>query len=283
MEQKIKHPVMRYHGAKFRLAPWIQSFFPDHRTYVEPFGGAAGVLLQKNKSESEVYNDLDGEISNVFFVLQDPEKSLELQRLLLFTPYSRREFELSYEPTDDIIERARRVLVRSHMGFGSAGATKHITGFRIDSARKYGTAAHLWAKYPQQITLFCQRMQGVVVENKPALEVLKNHDRLDTLFYIDPPYKFETRNMGSNRKYYQHEMTDQDHEELLLEVEKLKGFVILSGYDNDQYNDLLPGWGKRKTEARISAGRGTGIRTECVWMNNKCSKHQVQMRLFGSC
>lgn len=165
MEQtQITRPVMRYHGAKFRLAPWVMQFFPDHFTYVEPFGGAAGVLLQKPRSYSEVYNDIDDEISNVFRVLQDKDMAADLQRLLLVTPYSRAEFEISYEPTDDPVECARRVLIRSHMGFGSAGATKHRTGFRVDSARQYGTAAHLWAEYPPQIQLFCKRLQGVLIE-----------------------------------------------------------------------------------------------------------------------
>ncbi|MCK4793825.1 MAG: DNA adenine methylase [Desulfobacteraceae bacterium] len=275
----IKKPVMRYHGAKFRLAQWVMSHFPDHHTYVEPFGGAAGVLLQKPRSMSEVYNDLDADIYNVFKVLQDKNQTAELQRLLLVTPYSRNEFELSYEETTDPVEQARRTIIRAHMGFGSAGATKHQTGFRIDSARKYGTAAHLWFEYPAEIASFGNRLQGVVLENRPAIDVLKNHDREDTLFFVDPPYLHETRSMGGHSRCYNHEMTNEDHEELLDTLQHLEGYVVLSGYDSGQYNDLLPGWEKRSTTARISAGRGTGIRTECIWLNNACAKHQSQHRL----
>ena len=280
-QPKITSPVMRYHGGKFRLAKWIQSFFPPHRTYVEPFGGAAGVLLQKKPSESEVYNDLDGDISNVFFVLQDKESCLELERLLMVTPYSRREFEKSYKETLDPVERARRTLIRAHMGFGSAGATKRQTGFRIDSARKYGTAAHLWASYPEKISNFCRRLECVLIENRTALEIFEGHDRVDTLFYVDPPYRHDTRVMGGHGRYYQYEMTDSDHEQLLNALLELEGFVVLSGYDSDQYNDLLSSWKKYSVTARISAGRGTGTRTECVWLNPRCQKNQAQMELFG--
>lgn len=194
---------MRYHGAKFRLAPWVISFFPDHYTYVEPFGGAAGVLLQKERSLSEVYNDLDEEIVNVFRVLQDKDQALELERKIRVTPYSREEFKTSFDLTKCPIESARRTLIRAHMGFGSAGATKGKTGFRIDSAREYGTPAHIWARYPNEIAAFVERFQSVIIENKPAIEVIDNHDRHNTLFFVDPPYLHATRKMHGNG-YYRH-------------------------------------------------------------------------------
>jgi len=275
----ILHPVMRYHGAKFRLAPWVMSFFPEHYTYVEPFGGAAGVLLQKSRSLSEVYNDLDGDIVNVFRVLQDRALADELINKLLVTPYARAEFNISYEPTEDIVEQARRTLIRAHQGFGSAGATKQRTGFRIDSARKYGTAAHLWAKYPAQIAAFVDRLQAVVIENKAAGEIIDNHDREDTLFFVDPPYVQSTRVTRSGG-YYNHEMSDDDHIKLIDQLLQVSGFVVLSGYDSEMYNDMLAGWDKRSTTARISAGRGAGIRTENIWLNPACSALQQQSQMF---
>ncbi|MCK5606398.1 DNA adenine methylase [Candidatus Pacearchaeota archaeon] len=274
-------PVMRYHGAKFRLAKWIMSFFPKHEIYVEPYSGSAGVLMQKKKSISEVYNDLDGDIQSVFSVLQDKKLSKELQKLLLVTPYSRREFETALIETDDIVERARRTIIRAQMGFGSAGATKKGNGFRIDSARKYATATQLWAEYPASIASFCERLQGVIIENRPALKVLENHDTEKTLFYVDPPYQHSTRSMGSSRQYYRHEMTDLDHEALLKTLLGLDGFVVLSGYDNRMYQDMLHGWQKYSTESRISAQRGTKIRIECVWLNPAAHKKKPQQELFN--
>ena len=274
----ITSPIMRYHGAKYRLAPWIMSFFPDHYTYVEPFGGAAGVLLQKPRSMSEVYNDLDGDIVNVFRVMQDKDLADELQRQLLVTPFSRAEFNISYESTDDPVEQARRTLIRAHMGFRSAGSTKNKTGFRIDSARKHGPAAHLWARYPDLIIGFLDRLHGVLIENKPVIECIKNHDRPDTLFFIDPPYVHSTRLLGKNR-CYNHELTNDDHVQLLEHLNQVTGMVVVSGYDSDIYNDLLRSWEKRSTSARISAGRGTAVRTECIWLNQNCANGQIQLSL----
>lgn len=279
MANKIP-PVMRYHGAKFRLAPWVMSFFPPHKVYVEPYGGAAGVLLQKPKSEREVYNDMDQEIVNVFKVLRCPKASRELSQKLQLTPYARTEFELSYTACGDRIEQARRTLIRAQMGFGSAGATKNTTGFRIDMNRDYGTSASLWAEYPQHISQFQHRLNGVLIENRPALQIIENHDRKDTLFFIDPPYVHSTRVMQKNSSGYKHEMTDNDHQTLINTLLDVKGLVVLSGYDNDLYKHQLTHWQCHKTFARASAYRGTTQRTECVWLNPACAALQNQPDLF---
>ena len=276
----ITAPVIRYHGAKFRLAPWVLQHFPPHTCYVESFGGAAGVLMQKPRSYAEVYNDLDGDIVNLFRVLQDPTTRAGLTERLVFTLYSREEFELSWEPSTEPIERARRTIIRAQMGFGSAGATKGVTGFRIDTKRKYGTAQSLWATYPEQLAEVGQRLSGVLIENRPGIEVIKAHDSLETLHYVDPPYVHETRYKGaSSGRYYLHEMDDPEHRELIGALLKLDGMVVLSGYPSELYAELLPGWTNYSTSARISAGRGTANRTECIWLNSACMQQVSQIGL----
>lgn len=268
----IASPAIRYHGAKFRLAPWIMQFFAPHTTYVEPFGGAAGVLLQKQRSYAEVYNDLDGDIVNFFRVLRVPDLRRQLLELVSLTPYARADFDEAWEETNDPVERARRTAIRAQMGFGSAGATKGTTGFRIDTRRAYGTAQHLWAEYPQAIAAVGQRFQGVLIENRPAIEVMQQHDRNDTLHFVDPPYLLSTRVLQANGKgYYRHEMTDADHQALLQVLLELEGMVVVSGYDSELYNDMLAGWETFQTKSRISARRGTALRTEVVWINQACS------------
>ena len=156
------------------------------------------MLLQKERSYAEVYNDLDGDIVNFFQVLRDSSSRQKLLDAVMFTPYARAEFETAWEETADPVERARRTAIRAQMGFGSAGATKGETGFRIDTRRAYGTAQHLWAEYPQAIVAAGQRFQGVLIENRPALEVMRQHDAPDTLHFVDPPYLHGTRVLQAN-------------------------------------------------------------------------------------
>lgn len=272
IDVKIKHPAIRYHGGKFRLAPWIIEQMPEHVCYVEPFGGAAGVLLQKPRSYSEVYNDLDGEVVNLFRVLRNPELNQRLQDACRLTPYSRDEFCHAQQPATDSVERARRMVVRACMGFGSAAGIGGNSGFRGDSKRKYANAAHLWERYPENLAALCQRLQGVIIENKDALSVMRAHDAQTTMHYIDPPYVPETRVQGN--RYYAYEMTVEGHEQLLAVARTMTGMVMISGYDTEVYNDMLSGWAKTEKTSRISAGRGTKVRTECLWLNPAAQQKQ---------
>lgn len=263
-------PVLRYHGGKFRLSPWLYGFFPKHEIYVEPFGGAASVLLRKPRSHGEVYNDLDQDIFNLFQVLRDEMAATRLRELCELTPYSRDEFQLAYMHTDDPIERARRTIVRSAMGFGSGAATGHKTGFRCEARRKHATSADVWVRYPPVLSWVSKRLRGVNIENRPAGQCIASHDTDRTLFYVDPPYMMETRSIGSSGHVYRHEMTEQQHQELLQQLLSVKGMVALSGYASDLYSDMLTGWRCETKQARISAGVGTGIKTECLWLNPQC-------------
>lgn len=221
--------------------------------------------MQKERSYAEIYNDMDGEVVNLFRILRDPEMNARLQEVCELTPYSRDEFILSKEMSNEPLERARRMVVRACMGFGSASGLGGNSGFRSDSKRKYALASHLWAKYPENLAAVCDRLSGVIIENKPAIELIKQHDSEDTLFYLDPPYVTETRVKGN--RYYNYEMTDEQHQELLSVAKSVTGFVLISGYDSELYNDSLCGWRKVAKESRISAGRGTKLRTESLWLN----------------
>lgn len=276
----ITAPAFRYHGGKFRLSPWVHQHLPAHRTYVEPFGGAAGVLLTKPRSYAEVYNDLDGDVVNFFRVLQDPAQRDRLAEACALTPYARAEFEQAWEMTSDPVERARRLLIRAQMGFGSAGATKGKTGFRIDSQRAYGTAQHHWARFPDGLAAVAERFSGVLIENRPAIEVMRQHDCAQTLHYLDPPYVHSTRVMQAGKAgYYRHEMTEGDHEELLDCLKSLRGMVVVSGYRTDLYDAALQDWRRVETRARISAGRGCTLRTECLWISPSASTSGHQQGL----
>ena len=251
-------PIMRWHGGKWRLAPWIISHFPAHRVYVEPFGGAGSVLLRKPRSYAEVYNDLDGEAVNLFRMVRD--RGHELRALLEVTPFARSEFMESYEPSEDALEQARRTVSRSFMGFGS-NAHNRRTGFRSNSNRSGTTPANDWANYPAALDAIIERLRGVVIECRDAMEVIATHDSQETLIYVDPPYVAGTRDKGSDYKF---EMDDNDHMDLAKFLSDAKGMVIVSGYESKIYEEAYQGWQK---VTRAALADGARKRVEALWIN----------------
>lgn len=269
--QEPKRPVVRWHGGKWILAPWIISHFPDHRIYVEPYGGGGSVLLRKHRSYAEVYNDLDDDVVQLFRVLRSTSESKALVRAIKLTPFSRIEFNEAYQPHENPIERARRTIIRSMMGFSSDVVGKTIsasrgfrpgTGFRANSNRSGTTPARDFANYPNILEQVIERLRGVVVEHRDALECMAQHDSPETLFYADPPYPHSVR--SKQRGSYNHEMTEQDHERLLDFLKGIKGYVVLSGYQHPLYDSL--GWNCVKKKAFAD---GALERTECLWLNPK--------------
>lgn len=283
--EPIKRPVLRYHGGKFKLAKWIISHFPEHRVYCEPFAGAASVLLQKPRTYSEVINDMDGEVCNVFRVLRDPTQARELERLLRLTPFARIEFDAAYLAAADPIEQARRSIVRSFMGFGSAAHNSdHKTGFRANSNRSGTTPAHDWCNYPNVLTEFTARLMGVVIENRAAAEIIQQHDSFETLHYVDPPYPLSTRNSLRKNGCYRFEMTDDDHRALASVLYEVFGMVVLSGYPCELYDrELFPDWQRIE---RPSFADGAEPRTEVLWLNaaasQRLAKEQQQLSLVDA-
>lgn len=260
----LTRPALRYHGGKWVLAPWLISLFPAHRVYVEPYGGAASVLLRKPRAYAEVYNDIDQDVVALFRVLRNPDQSAELVEMLRCTPFARDEFKAAYDRADCPIEQSRRLIVRSFMGFGSDGCNASInTGFRGNSNQSGTTPAHDWVNLPDAYLAITERLRGVVIENRDAKLVMAAHDGPETLHFVDPPYLHETR---SSVGAYTHEMSEQDHEELIEFLKTLEGAVVLCGYPSEKYSESLTGW--RRVD-RSAFADGARKRTECVWLNSK--------------
>lgn len=264
-----ERPVLRYHGGKWLLAPWIISLMPRHRIYVEPFGGAASILMQKPRSYAEVYNDRWDTVVNVFRVLRDPKTAHRLQELLELTPFSRSEFEECGEQDissiADEVERARRTILRSFCGFGSASTNaRYATGFRANSNKSGTTPAGDWKNYPENISSFVHRLRGVCIENRHATEVIEQHDTPESLFYVDPPYMNDTRNMQRANAAYVFEMSDTDHQDLAAHLHRVRGMVMLSGYRNELYEQLYGKWQRFDRQAMADGARP---RIESIWMN----------------
>lgn len=261
-----RRSILHYYGGKWRLAPWIISHFPEHRIYTEVFGGAASVLLQKPRCYSEVLNDLDDELVNLFRVLRDPDMSKQLIHQVMLTPYSRSEFVESYKAVSDPIEQARRTLFRSSAGFGSGAACGHQTGFRANATASYTTPAQDWSRFWRAIEPVTKRLSGVVIECKPAIDVLTAFDGEGVLHYVDPPYLLSTRNQnGHYNGVYRHEFgSDSEHIELANVLKSLDGFVVLSGYHSPLYGDLFSDW---KAIERTGYSDGQGERQEVLWLS----------------
>ena len=259
----VSRPVLRYPGGKYLMADWIVSHFPQHNLYVEVFAGAASVLMSKQRSNGEIYNDLNGDVVNVFRVLRDPLQAKRLEELLRLTPFAFDEYKACYQPCDDPIERARRIIFRSFAGIGSDSVFRN-NGFRYSKQNKSGTVpAQGWMRFPDAVDQFTKRLQGVVINNLDALEVIQKYDGVDTLFYLDPPYLKSTRTSGSVR--YDNEMdSDSSHEKLAELLYSIKGMTVLSGYYSPLYEKLFPDW---KVMKKVSKSQIGSRRIECLWLS----------------
>jgi len=272
---KPRRPVLRYFGGKWKLAPWIISHFPEHRVYIEPFGGAASVLMQKPRTYAEIYNDIDGEVVNVFRVLRDPILAATLQRLLWLTPFARAEFNEVFVPIpEDPVEWARRTIFKSYSGIGSetifrgarAASGLPTTGFRSAPHQKgRATPAGEWARYPWEISIFCARLQGVVIEQRPAIDVIRQYDDKGAFFYVDPPYVREACRRRRDHGY-RHELTAKDHLELATVLSSIRGMAIVSGYPSELYEDIYKEW--RTVEIAAHTGsKYPGHVREILWLS----------------
>jgi DNA adenine methylase len=265
---------MQYYGGKWRLAKWIISHFPKHHLYCEVFGGAASVLMQKEPSAVEVYNDIDSSVVNLFRVLRDPEKAADLKRLVELTPYSREELRLCLEHSSNDVENARRLLVRVNQSIGYEPQT-NTAHWR----NKYTKRDHVdtWRTYTDYIPLFTERLRAVQLENLTWQKMFDLYDSPSTLFYLDPPYVPSTRTKGSHDNAYAHELTDSDHVEFCKAACNLQGMAVISGYDCEIYQDILTDW---KTETLVTTSRSNKPRTETLWINRACQEGLERNSLF---
>lgn len=263
--------VLKWPGSKWSLASRIVSLMPKHNIYLEPFFGSGAVFFTKAPCNTEILNDLDSEVVNLFKCIRDyPE---ELANLIYFTPYSREEYKNSYERSGTDIERARQFLIRSNMA--RAGMQYYTSGWRHAGPMLGATCKQRvvgeWNKLPSRILEVANRLKDAEIENTDAVELIKKYNHKDCLIYVDPPYLLSTR----KQRYYNVEMTDEEEHRKLIEVLKNhSGPVMISGYDSKLYNNLLSDWTRHEFETQAEQGKK---RTEIVWTNFKSSN---QLSIF---
>lgn len=261
--------VIKYPGSKWAIADWIIQYFPEHHTYLEPFFGSGAVFFRKSRSHIETINDLDGEVVNFF---EQVKYNLEnLCREIYFTPYAREEFERAYrENPEDKLKQAVNFCIRLNMGYGFRTNGEKVGWKRDVQGRERAYAAENWKSLPQRLTETAERLRGVQIENRPAIELIQDFNYKTALIYCDPPYLLETR----SQKQYAKEMTDQDHKDLLEVLRNHKGYAIISGYETELYDDILHGWHKKETVSRTQSGEK---KKEVLWMNFEPEGQQISM------
>lgn len=266
MNTEIK-PILRWPGAKWRIAQWIINHFPKHGTYLEPFFGSGAVFFTKPPSGTETLNDLDNNIVNLFRVIR--EHPYELVRLIECTPYAKAEYEYcrkTYKTEQDNIERARKYLVAVWQGFG--GKTYQETSWAHDRTNSVFRPRY-FAEVPERILNIVGRLRRVQIENRDALELIDMYNKKNCLVYADPPYLAKTR----TNLHYQYEFAKEEQHKQLLEVLlHHKGPVLVSSYSNQLYDEWLVlenGWDKQSIRVQTNAGHSN---TECLYINPICNK-----------
>jgi len=227
--------------------------------------------MRKPRSKIEVLNDIDDRLFALYRCVRDPSLHLMLAYALDATLFARKEFELSCLPVDRstyniendyLVEVARRLIVRGSMAFGTGKEESDRAGFRDYTGPARSAPVRDWDGVDAMITALHERLKGIIVDSRDAVEVIKRHDSPHTLHYVDPPYVGSTR-AERERSHYKHELDEPDHQRLLDVLMAVKGMVVLSGYTSMFYTEILQDW---RWVARDFQTTG-GTRTEVIWLN----------------
>ena len=278
MEKCKLNCVLKYPGSKWRIVDKLVELIPPHHTYLEPYLGSGAVFFRKAPSDIETINDLDWDVVNLFQCIR--EDSEKLARLIMTTPYSRQMYDDAFK-SDPIMEvlsegnrflKACQFLVRCWQGHGFR-SNGYKVGWKNDvQGRERMYALWNWYRLPEWVIEIAERLRRVQIECSPAIELMERYDYENVFMYLDPPYLLGTR--CGKQKQYKHEMSDDEHEEMLQKALISKAKIMISGYASEMYDDMLAGW--RRKEFRSHAEMGSK-RTEVVWMNYESG--QMELRL----
>lgn len=254
---KRQSAALRYPGSKWSLATEIVGLFGDHYHYIEPYFGSGAVFFSKPISPHELINDMNSQVVNFFRVLRDQTENFLFA--LEATPWSREEYDESHLLTGNAVEDARRFVTRIWQAHASDLAKK--TGWKNRGSKQPARGMSVrWQRVPSELALMAMRLKDAEIENRPALEVMRRFSTRDTLIYADPPYLMETR----TQKMYAHEMTVDDHLEMLDVLKSHRGPAVISGYENSVYRKQLKGW--RKICVKPPKVEKQADRMEVLWV-----------------
>jgi len=260
---------LKWHGGKHYLAPKIVALMLPHIHYVEPYAGGLSVMLAKDpEGVSEVANDLNGPLTGFWQCLMNPDLFEQFHRHVSAMPFSEALFDNAMAAVKgDLVSDAAAFFVCCRQSM--AGRMKDFAPLsRTRTRRGMNEQASAWMTAVDGLPAVHARLRRVAILNRPALEVIRQQDGPDTLFYLDPPYLHETR---ATTGEYAHEMSADEHEELLTTLRQIKGRFLLSGYRSDLYSNFERdcGWTRHDFELPNNSAGGKSKRrmVECVWCN----------------
>ncbi|AOX29212.1 DNA adenine methylase [Pseudomonas aeruginosa] len=239
-------PIIPWIGGKRRLADRIFPLFPRHSCYVEPFaGGAALFFLRPVPAEVEVLNDINGDLINLYRVVQNHLE--EFVRQFKWALSSRQVFkwlQMTRPETLTDIQRAARFYYLQQSAFGGrvdgqtfGTATTTPPGLNLLRLEETLSAAHL-------------RLSSTYIEHLGWQEVMKKYDREHTLFYCDPPY-WETEGYGVQFEFEQ-------YLEMAKMLKAIKGKAIISLNDHPAIRECFAGCHIEATDIKYTVGGGKG-------------------------
>lgn len=266
-----KQIAFGWYGGKFSHLDWLLPLLPQSTHFCEPFSGSAAVLINREPSPVETYNDLDGELVNFFRVLREQKDAL-IEAIGL-TPFSREEFEQAIsEPTHNVsaLERARRFYIRARQvrtGLAQRASSGRWAHCRLTSRAGMAGAVSRWLGSVEALPEIAQRLLRVQIEHDTAIKVIQRYDSPETLFYCDPPYPHDAR---GDSNAYRHEMSDDEHRQLAEVLHNVVGKVALSSYRCGLMDELYHDWqaieGPTKLVHSVKQPR-----TEILWVNYEIS------------
>lgn len=176
-------PIVPWIGGKRRLAKHILPLFPAHTCYVEPFCGAAALYFLKHPSKTEVINDINGELVNLYRVVKHHLE--EFVRQFKWALISRQIYKwLQDTPQETLtdIQRAARFYYLQKQAFGGKVAD-HTFGTSTTSAPRFNLL-----RIEEELSMAHLRLARTIIEHLDWAECIRRYDRPHTLFYCDPPY-----------------------------------------------------------------------------------------------
>lgn len=271
-ERKIMKSPIKRHGGKFYLAEWIHSHFPprDRYThYTEAYAGSCAVLFRNDPNGlGEAINDIDGPLSHFWKCLSYSESARQLIQQLKMTAVNEGVFNEAQRILEadecSVIQSAWAFFVVCRQSRAALGKDFVVPTSRLRSGRDEHVSA--WINSVDGLPEIVKRLRNVAVHWKPAEEFLRKTDHANALHYLDPPYHPDTRTAKSA---YKHEMSHEDHENLLLTLSELKGKFVLSGYECDLYSEFAKRecWRMESQETRNMQSSSGRVARECLWMN----------------